>query len=343
MGRTLLEQGDNIFIRGFSLPGTGSLAITFDDTGTNGLTLDFLILSGTTSVSIASTGATGGFNVLPQLAETNNNLTKVTISGSKSFILGSSTGHSNNGDGVVTDIAATATSPTKIHSSLTLIDASAATGDVEISAGATNASGAGQFENGGTLNSNVTITYTGLVIKGGSGSNFIENDAKNGIVTDGNANFDTVFLGGAGAKAILGTGINDIVFVGASFLGTNEVPGFALGDSVKFGAAATAVLVISPGAEAGSAAGTTSIVYRRFSTAVEAIRFAMEDVPTMRSFGPWMQVGDERFNSEDIRTLYESDDFPLRRTPQISAFAPMPVASSKLLPARAFKKWGLCS
>jgi hypothetical protein len=36
----------------------------------------------------------------------------------------------------------------------------------------------------------------------------------------------------------------------------------------------------------------------------------------MRSFGPWMQVGDERFNSEDIRTLYESDDFPLRRTPQ---------------------------
>ena len=36
-------------------------------------------------------------------------------------------------------------------------------------------------------------------------------------------------------------------------------------------------------------------VYRRFSTAVEAIRFAMEDLPTMRSFGPWMQVGDERF------------------------------------------------
>jgi hypothetical protein len=57
-------------------------------------------------------------------------------------------------------------------------------------------------------------------------------------------------------------------------------------------------------------------VYRRFSTAVEAIRFAMEDLPTMRSFGPWMQVGEERFNSEDIRTLYESDDFPLRRTPQ---------------------------
>jgi hypothetical protein len=255
----LIRQGDGTTFLGLSLPPETSLAVTLDDTGTNGLTLELLVLSGTTSVSIASTGALGGFNVLPQLEETNNNLTKVTISGSEPFILGSSTGDSNNGDGVVTDIAATATSPTKIHSSLTLIDASAARGDLEISAGATNTSGAGQFDNGGTLNSNVTITYTGLVIKGGSGSNFIENDAKNGIVTDGNGNADTVFLGGAGAKAILGTGINDIVFVGASDLGTNETAGTALGDKVTFGDAATAVLTLGVGAEAGSTAGTTSI------------------------------------------------------------------------------------
>jgi hypothetical protein len=32
MGRHLLEQGDNIVVPGFHLPGTGSLAITFDDT-----------------------------------------------------------------------------------------------------------------------------------------------------------------------------------------------------------------------------------------------------------------------------------------------------------------------
>jgi len=93
-------------------------------------------------VSIASTGVAGGSNVLPQLAEKNNDLTTVTISGSEQFFLGSATLNSNSGDGVVTDIAATATSPTKIASSLKLIDASATTGGVDILAGATNTSDA---------------------------------------------------------------------------------------------------------------------------------------------------------------------------------------------------------
>ena len=39
---------------------------------------------------------------------------------------------------------------------------------------------------GATNHSLGTISYTGLTIKGGSGSDIIENDAKNGIVTDGN-------------------------------------------------------------------------------------------------------------------------------------------------------------
>jgi hypothetical protein len=148
----LLEQGDGTVFLGLSLPPETSLALTLDDTGTNGLTLELLVLTGTTSVSIDSIGARGGFNVFSQLEETNNSLTKVTISGSEPFILGSSTFNSNNGDGVVTDIGAAATSPTTVHSSLTLIDASAATGDLEISAGATNTSSAGQFDNGGILN-----------------------------------------------------------------------------------------------------------------------------------------------------------------------------------------------
>jgi hypothetical protein len=53
--------------------------------------------------------------------------------------------------------------------------------------------------------------------------------------------------------------------------------------------------------------------YRRFATAAEAIRFAVEDFPAVRTLGAWMQVGDERFGSEDIRRLYERDDYPLRR------------------------------
>jgi len=50
----------------------------------------------------------------------------------------------------------------------------ATTGGVTIYAGATGIVGS------------FTTTYTGLKIEGGSGTDFIENDAKNGIVTDGN-------------------------------------------------------------------------------------------------------------------------------------------------------------
>ena len=42
------------------------------------------------------------------------------------------------------------------------------------------------------------------------------------------------------------------------------------------------------------------IGYRRFATAAEAIRFAVEDFPAIRTLGAWMQVGDERLDSDDI-------------------------------------------
>jgi hypothetical protein len=44
--------------------------------------------------------------------------------------------------------------------------------------------------------------------------------------------------------------------------------------------------------------------YRRFTTAAEAIRFAIEDLRTPKAFGAWLQVGDERFNSIEIHQLY---------------------------------------
>jgi len=53
--------------------------------------------------------------------------------------------------------------------------------------------------------------------------------------------------------------------------------------------------------------------YRRFATAAEAIRFAVEELPGVRTLGAWMQVGEERFNSEDIQRLYESTSYPRRR------------------------------
>jgi hypothetical protein len=53
--------------------------------------------------------------------------------------------------------------------------------------------------------------------------------------------------------------------------------------------------------------------YRRFATAAEAIRFAVEEFPVTKTLGAWMQVGDDRFNSDEIGRLYESRDYPLER------------------------------
>ena len=47
--------------------------------------------------------------------------------------------------------------------------------------------------------------------------------------------------------------------------------------------------------------------------AAEAIRYAVEDLRTPKAFGAWLQVGEERFNSTEIRRLYEADDYPLRK------------------------------
>ena len=53
--------------------------------------------------------------------------------------------------------------------------------------------------------------------------------------------------------------------------------------------------------------------YRRFTTAAEAIRYAIEDLRTPKAFGAWLEAGDKRFNSIEIQRLYEADDYPLRK------------------------------
>jgi len=55
------------------------------------------------------------------------------------------------------------------------------------------------------------------------------------------------------------------------------------------------------------------LAYRRFASAADAIRFAIEEFPAVRTLGAWLQIGDERFDSDDIQRLYDNDDFPLRR------------------------------
>jgi hypothetical protein len=59
--------------------------------------------------------------------------------------------------------------------------------------------------------------------------------------------------------------------------------------------------------------GRSLVQYRRFETTAEAVRFTIEELPSALLGGTYLQVQDERFDSDEIRSLYERADFPLQR------------------------------
>ena len=40
----------------------------------------------------------------------------------------------------------------------------------------------------------------------------------------------------------------------------------------------------------------------------------VDELPALRSLGASMRVGDERFNSDEIRSLYDRGNYPLRKS-----------------------------
>src|ERR1700731_3138449 len=75
--------------------------------------------------------------------------------------------------------------------------------------------------------------------------------------------------------------------------------------------------------------------YRRFATAAEAIRYAVEELRTPKAFGAHLEVGDERFSSSEIQSLYDahdSDQAPARARVRNKTDGPPPAANLRKKP-----------
>jgi hypothetical protein len=53
--------------------------------------------------------------------------------------------------------------------------------------------------------------------------------------------------------------------------------------------------------------------YRRFETAADAIRFAVEELPALLLLGAFIEIDERRFGCKDIQALYESERYPLKK------------------------------
>jgi Arc/MetJ-type ribon-helix-helix transcriptional regulator len=58
---------------------------------------------------------------------------------------------------------------------------------------------------------------------------------------------------------------------------------------------------------------TTRVTYRRFASAADAIRYAVEMLPATAFLGTYLEVDEQRFDSGAIRRLYDAPEYPFAR------------------------------
>ncbi|PVE05174.1 hypothetical protein [Limnohabitans sp. Rim28] len=176
------NDGDTLTATLATATGTADSAeIKFN--GDGGSTLANFTTAGLETITIDSQSEnTGDANEVTVITTTDNVLSKITITGDKDFTLG----------GVTVNTAATPTTVTTVTTStaaaLTSIDGSAATGDLDITAGASQ------------VTNNLTMTFSTLTIKTGSGDDSVSIGGR-GTVETGKGS-DTVNV------AVLGVTVN---------------------------------------------------------------------------------------------------------------------------------------
>lgn len=62
------------------------------------------------------------------------------------------------------------------------------------------------------------------------------------------------------------------------------------------------------------ARGSAKVTYRRFGRAADALRYAIEDMPTKLLRGTLLEVDERRFTGDQIRELYDASAYPLDRS-----------------------------
>jgi hypothetical protein len=57
----------------------------------------------------------------------------------------------------------------------------------------------------------------------------------------------------------------------------------------------------------------SKVKYRRFDRAADAIRFAIEELPEPLLLGAYIEIEETRIGHKEIRALYESERYPLKK------------------------------